>query len=164
MRKFFYILVVLVVTGCTCDNIDMLPAVENITSMSASMWCNQESGPYSGPSIDEFDVSKEDYRKILDLFSCAKIDNNPCRWQGLGYVKIKTTSSSEIGIGLFWTGWGKGAFRIGDTYYRGSKDDEIVQVIIDCYKRHQGMNKDMSNMQIQPSADCAACFALLCFT
>ncbi len=148
MRIFSCLLLVFLINGCTCDKIDELPSQENITTIRATLWGNPESGPYSGPSIKEFEISVHDYQKILDLFSCAKLDRNPAKWQVLGYLIIKTISSTEIEIGLFSTSERKGAFEIDGTYYRGSKDAEIVKVLLDCHNTYLN-TKNASNQPMQ---------------
>jgi hypothetical protein len=157
MKKSILVILCIVLIGCNGSHSVSLPTAENIYSMRGAITnSSHERGPYSGPIIEEFEIPAEDYRRVLDLLASGKIDKSPARWQALGYVKIMTSSSSEIAVLLFSTGGGKGAFRIGDTYYRGSKDYEIVQVLLDCHKKYQIIKRNTSNMQIQPTAYRAA--------
>ena len=53
----------LIISACTCENIDILPSPDNVTSMSAAMFGDPEGGPYSGPSIKEFEFLSKIIRK-----------------------------------------------------------------------------------------------------
>ena len=67
------------------------------------------------------------------------------KWVSIGYIKIKTVSSSDIYIRLFRTNSFRGAFKINETYYRGSHDYLIVELIQDCHDRYLGNKTESSN-------------------
>jgi hypothetical protein len=76
-------------------------------------------------------ISPDHFPDILALFKDGTRDNNPAKWQVMGYdLEITTDDGKQIDIWLFKTFKGKGAFAIGRRwsereYYRGATDEQI---------------------------------------
>jgi hypothetical protein len=113
--------------------------------MTASLYNRADSGP----DIEDFTISAQDYNKVLALFDGRKLDISPAKWQVLGYIAIEGTSSHPLRINLFRTGDDSGAFSIDGTYYRGTTDGAIIAVLNDCYKAFQERQGGRSNKSIK---------------
>lgn len=80
-------------------------------------------------------ISSDRYPEILALFKIGTRDNNPAKWQVMGYdLEITTVDGEQINIWLFKTFKGRGAFAVGRLwterhYYRGATDEQIDETI-----------------------------------
>jgi hypothetical protein len=88
-----------------------------------------ENRPDKGSDIGPFMAIPDDYTSVLALFQGGSVDRLPPKWQSMGWIKLRMRSGEHHDIGLFWTGEPTGAYRIDDTYYRGSTDKKLVNVL-----------------------------------
>jgi len=116
-------------TACSEPPEPELPSPHDITEMTARLY----NRPDSAPDLLDIVVPTGQYRRVLPLFEDRERDPAPAKWQVLGLVRIRVDLGGETCVHLFWTGKCAGAFRIGDVYYRGSTDAEIISVLVDCH-------------------------------
>jgi len=130
---FWLILLCFALGGCGRKISDVVPLAADVTAVEASLF----NRPDSGPDIAAFSVLPQDHGKVLPLFTGARIDSSPAKWQVLGMVSIARSNGSTCMVDLYWTGGGSGAFSVGSTYYRGSNDKEIIAVLTGCHMAAQ---------------------------
>jgi hypothetical protein len=100
----------------------------------ASITVTMDNRP-DGGGDEKFIAATIDHGRLLALIQGGTIDPNPQKWQGLGVMDIALAKGEKIPISLFWTAEGPAAWRIGNTYYRGSTDAEMIRVISECARR-----------------------------
>ena len=130
-------LIVLLLCLCSCGGAP--PPIELPSILDVSLMIAGVDNPGPGiPDVPKFEVTPSDYGKILVLFADRQRDGRPSARRGLGHIDVKTTDGRTIDIELYSTGAGPGAYRIGDIYYRGSTDAEIIAVLKECNQRSNG--------------------------
>lgn len=83
-------------------------------------------------SIDRFEVDASDYEKVLALFRQGTIEKEPARWMSLADIWITYTDGRTCGIWVF-DAHELGAYKIGETYYRGATTELFERTIIECH-------------------------------
>lgn len=88
-----------------------------------------------GKSDDRLVVAAADYAEILKLFDDGIVDRHPAKWVVIGQIEITYKDGQTCSIVLFLSQSGPGAYRIGETYYRGATDELFRSTIRKCRER-----------------------------
>ena len=97
--------------------------------------------PDNRPDTGSFQADPEDFDLLLGLRRGGTPDPQPAKWQGLGYLQIRTRFGKEVEAYLYQTRRAGGAYRIGRTYYRGGSDEDFIRVLLECHARAQAKGK-----------------------
>ncbi len=95
----------------------------------------------SGDTTDPVIVDPADYGKVLRLFREATVDRLPMDWKVLGEIWIKYKDGGTSSVWLFRTYDGAGAYKIGETCYRGATDKEFIEILKACQERPKPAKK-----------------------
>ena len=106
------------------------PPISTVNEITARLY----NRPDDGPNLEEFNLPPSSRVLILNALDGAQEDDNPMKWQVLGNLDI-ALEKQTIEVRLFWTNQSSGAFRINETYYRGSSDEELIRIISDAAKQ-----------------------------
>ena len=137
MRKFLFLACVLLPCGCSRER-------QSITDLTAADVISVEvvvhNRPDNGPDLGPFLASADDHERVLALLRGASEDRRPSKWQTLGWLKIVTRAGENFTVWLYWTGGKAGAYKIGNTYFRGGSDAEFIRVwlLLDDTKSQSG--------------------------
>lgn len=96
---------------------------------------------YSRDPTIRFIVDPADYGKVLRLFREGTVERRPMDWKVLGAIGITYKKGGTTVVSLFGTYGGPGAYKVGETYYRGSTDKEFVQALRECQERSKPAKK-----------------------
>jgi hypothetical protein len=120
--------IILIICGCNSyrESLDDVH-IENVGSIYAVVFLDDQE-----PDEDRFQINPNDYPRFLDAFKGASIDAEPAKWQERAQISLQLKSGKSVFIGLYLTHQQAGAFRIGKTYYRGSTDENLHRMIMEC--------------------------------
>lgn len=124
--KFLFALPFLFIVGCSGSKKPFeAPAAAAVSKIHASLY----NRPNSDPDIERFEIPNGSHQAVLDWLDDATHDNKPMKWQVLGHLEI-ANGTNTIDVSLFRTSETAGAFKVGDDYYRGRSDSEIIKTIL----------------------------------
>jgi hypothetical protein len=111
------------------DSADGISTAE-VASITVTMDNRRDGG-----RDEEFVAATVDHGRLLGLIHGATVEPHASKWQDLGRMDVVLAKGGNMRVWLYWTGGGPAAWSIGDTYYRGSTDAEMVRVISECARR-----------------------------
>lgn len=98
-----------------------------VTRIEVSLDWDEEKHQPGGNCL----VAPSDHANVLALFAGGVVDPNPARWEVLGGIDIEYRGGRRLYVNWFRVGK-KGAYKIGETYYRGSSDGAFLEVFKSC--------------------------------
>lgn len=100
------------------------PPPSKVKEMSAKLY----NSPDGEPGLEEFTIPSSSHKLFLNALEGASKEEHPGKRQILADLTI-TLENSTFKVRLYWTNTEQGAFRVNRTYYRGSSDEEFVDLI-----------------------------------
>jgi len=113
--------------GCTAQNLPSTK-VTDVKEIIARLDEDDDPNWRGKPFV----VAPQDHEAILALFRNGTVDSSPMKRYPLGRIEIDYKDGHQTGIALFWTGATKGAYKIGNKYYRGGSDGQFMSTLKAC--------------------------------
>jgi len=73
--------------------------------------------PTTGPPVS-IALPPSKHVQIINALTQTQVEWNPAKWVGAGEMVISSSDGTETEVDFFDTGTDRGAFKIGDVYYR----------------------------------------------
>jgi hypothetical protein len=74
------------------------PAISEITAIEVRGWCHEEDGDRKET---DFNAVRESWTAILRALSPSELDPEPCAWQAIGALRIRTIHGQNSCVNLF---------------------------------------------------------------
>lgn len=126
MKYYFlsilFIFLVCFLTSCNSKEVCMINEIKTIKFI----YCDKDNHK----DFIKGEIPQDKWNKFLSLFPLSSQENNPAKWQYFAVVDIELILGKQIKMVVYKTNYnknpnGKGAFSIGEKYYRSASDIEF---------------------------------------